>query len=239
MPDKIIYHSSCFVCRVCKNEFEEYYWPFQLIPYCLTHYLVASGMTCCSCEMSILENAVIVHGRKWHSACFVCSKNGCHVEFQESYNLHGGKPYCDEHYKEISGVTCSSCGLAIDEQAVKALGGLFHKKCFSCVRCATPILQDGQPPLQFFAMAGKAICLSCHEVNVLWKCVSCSKTKKKKKKMIYFSKRRLWIPLPTFAKVAARPFLEKLVFQRLVQSGAVAVLFATSVRSRCLEDSSM
>jgi hypothetical protein len=141
MPEKIVYHSSCFVCRTCKKEFDSFYWPYQLIPYCLTHFIASSNMICVACNAAIMENAVIVHGNKFHSSCFVCSKNGCHGEFAESYNLHGGKPFCDEHYKEVAGVTCSGCGLAIDDQAVKALGGLFHKNCFACFRCSATILR--------------------------------------------------------------------------------------------------
>ena len=70
----IIYHSCCFVCRTCKHEFEDYYWPYQLIPFCLEHYLRAANMMCEACGKTIAENAVMVHGRKFHSACFVCSK---------------------------------------------------------------------------------------------------------------------------------------------------------------------
>lgn len=147
------------------QEFQDYYWPYQLIPFCLQHFIAASGMMCVSCEKPILENAVIVDGRKFHSGCFVCSKNGCLREFGNSYNLHGGKPFCDEHYRELSGQTCFGCGLRIEEQSLKALGGLWHKKCFACVRCSTPILREqGLPPLQFFSMNGQAICLPCHEV---------------------------------------------------------------------------
>jgi hypothetical protein len=163
MPDKILYHSDCFVCRTCKAPFASCYWPYNLVPYCLSHYLLVSGMVCSACKTPIQENAVIVHGVKLHSSCFVCSAPKCGKEFADSYNLHQGKAYCDEHYKELTGVTCSSCGLAIEEKAVKALGGLFHKDCFSCLRCAKPFLRPGEKPLPFLAMEGKPICVPCHE----------------------------------------------------------------------------
>ena len=178
MPEKILYHSDCFCCRTCKAPFASCYWPFNLVPYCLSHYLLVSGMICSACKTPIQENAVIVHGAKLHSGCFVCSAPQCGKEFTDSYNLHQGKPYCDAHYKELSGVTCSSCGLAIDEKAVKALGGLFHRKCFSCLRCASPFLRPGEKPQPFLAMEGKPICVPCHEAALgsqQKECAACRK----------------------------------------------------------------
>ncbi len=105
----------------------------------------------------------MVHGAKLHSSCFVCAAPQCGREFADSYNLHQGKPYCDVHYKELAGVTCSSCGLAVSEKAVKALGGIFHRDCFRCFRCDSSFLRPDQKPLPFLAMAGKALCVPCHE----------------------------------------------------------------------------
>lgn len=142
----------------------------QLIPYCFEHYLDAAGLVCVQCNKPIRDNAVTVRGAKYHSRCFVCTT--CKKEFAQSYNIFESRPYCDEHYKAVAGTTCTSCGLDIDDQgearaliappwrltdlcastAIKAISGLWHKRCFACCRCATPILRADGKALPFFAM---------------------------------------------------------------------------------------
>lgn len=169
MPEEMVYHSACFTCRTCQSPFESFFWPFQLIPYCFEHYLRAASFDCAACEGQISEGAVLVHGRKYHSKCWVCSD--CHSEFENSYNIFEGKPYCGEHYKIRAGVTCSDCGLALEKssKSIKAMGGLFHRKCFSCRQCGTPILPEGPDakPLEFLADGSKVVCLSCHQASLL------------------------------------------------------------------------
>jgi paxillin len=162
MPEEIVYHAKCFVCKKCQQPFEEYYWPWQLIPYCFDHYVEAAGLVCSSCDEKILENAVVVHGRKFHPQCYCCSKEGCNYEFTDSYNLYEGKAYCDDHYKEFVAISCHVCGLEVSgEQVIKSMGQVFHRRCFFCDRCGIQILSEGKDPLPFLAMDGKPLCIPC------------------------------------------------------------------------------
>ena len=159
--DLVVHHADCFTCKECGKSFDAYYWPFQGENYCFNHYLQAASLQCAACKKQILEDAVLVHGRKFHGQCWVCCD--CGEQFESSYNLLEGKPYCSEHYKKRAGVTCSECGLEIiGEQAVKALGGLFHRNCFACHLCATTILRRGLAPLPFVAENGLPVCVPCH-----------------------------------------------------------------------------
>ena len=72
--DGIVYHSDCCFCQhdSCNKKFEDFFWPFQGRNYCFDHYLEAAALVCSACDEQIREDAVLVHGQKYHSKCWVC-----------------------------------------------------------------------------------------------------------------------------------------------------------------------
>jgi hypothetical protein len=97
-------------------------------------------------------------GRKWHSACFVCTT--CKQPFVEDrFRKHQDMPYCDAHFLELTGVVCESCQKVIVGPVFSALGRKFHLECFVCEEDKV-VIGEG---MAFHFQEGKVWCQSHFE----------------------------------------------------------------------------
>ncbi|EEP75443.1 predicted protein [Uncinocarpus reesii 1704] len=90
---------------------------------------------------------------RWHKACFVCYT--CRSPFQTAdFYVLNNNPYCGQHYHELNGSLCSSCGRGIEGPCLQAEGmvrdekdgkekrQLFHPDCFTCKTCRIVLKGD-------------------------------------------------------------------------------------------------
>jgi hypothetical protein len=57
---------------------------------------------------------------------------------------HDGVPYCEAHYVERFCDRCAHCSLPIRDEALSALGCMWHPECLTCVECGTQLGVDGE-----------------------------------------------------------------------------------------------
>ncbi|EAS34835.3 uncharacterized protein CIMG_00189 [Coccidioides immitis RS] len=90
---------------------------------------------------------------RWHKACFVCYT--CHSPFQTAdFYVLDNNPFCAQHYHELNGSLCASCGQGIegpclqteeivrDEKSGTERRQIFHPDCFRCKMCRIVLRED-------------------------------------------------------------------------------------------------
>lgn len=117
---------------------------------------VPSRGSCKACGDPITGKSVSsADGRltgRYHKACFVCAT--CSEPFTSAtFYVHDDKPYCEQHYHQVNGSLCGTCGGGIEGQYLADdTDQKYHPTCFSCADCRMP-LRDG-----YFEVAGKFYC---------------------------------------------------------------------------------
>ena len=118
--------------------------------------LPASRGDCKACGLAIRGKSISsADGRltgRYHKACFVCTT--CNEPFSSStFYVLDDKPYCEQHYHELNGSLCGSCGNGIEGQYLEDESSKkYHVGCFRCGDCGK-VLRDG-----YFEVNGKAFC---------------------------------------------------------------------------------
>ncbi|KAI1906151.1 hypothetical protein LOZ64_006395 [Ophidiomyces ophidiicola] len=128
---------------------------------------------CRGCENVIVGKSVSsADGRltgRWHKACFVCTTCCSPFKTADFYVLNNN-PYCAQHYHELNGSLCSSCGTGIegpclqteefipDQNGGKETKQIFHPDCFRCKTCRIVLKGDylewnGDAPIQYLITA--------------------------------------------------------------------------------------
>lgn len=136
------FHAEHFRCEECGCAFSGgNSHEFEGALYCTEHYEQMLRKNCAKCKKPILGRSITAAGRMWHPehfCCHVCSEmlNGT------SYYEKGGEPYCELHYSQLFGVTCSYCEMPILKNGKKFLDKQFHVEHFLCSVCENP-LKDG------------------------------------------------------------------------------------------------
>ncbi|ROW08197.1 hypothetical protein VPNG_06954 [Cytospora leucostoma] len=116
----------------------------------------ASRGTCKGCGQAITGKSVSsADGRlsgRYHKACFVCAS--CREPFQTAeFYVHGDRPYCKQHYHQVNGSLCGSCGDGIEGQYLEDESTRkHHVSCFRCRDCQV-VLRDG-----YFDVDGRPYC---------------------------------------------------------------------------------
>lgn len=116
----------------------------------------ASRGSCKGCGQAITGKSVSsADGRlsgRYHKACFVCAS--CRDPFQTAeFYVHSDRPYCKQHYHQVNGSLCGSCGDGIEGQYLEDESTRkYHVNCFRCGDCKA-VLKDG-----YFDVDGRAYC---------------------------------------------------------------------------------
>jgi len=86
---------------------------------------------------NILLNEVIeVAGKKYHSACFLCTR--CKKTVTGKLVNLEGKRYCEacgKLVREEKKPLCYKCGKRLQGDMISELGQQYHKACFACEEC--------------------------------------------------------------------------------------------------------
>ena len=99
------WHPACFVCSVCKKPFDDgcFVWNAKegkpLHKACHTEAAAADGPKCENCGQLLDGKYVVVQGKKYHAACFVCGVCGCTLKGGYGMSTEG-KPLCATHLGE-------------------------------------------------------------------------------------------------------------------------------------------
>lgn len=167
-----LYHVDHFTCVTCNKSLAGVaYIERDGDIYCENDYHEKYSPPCGYCQDKIRGKFVTALGQTWHPEHFVCAE--CSQPFSESkFYKHDDKPYCEEHFNKLFGMTCSKCNQLIQDQVYEALGKKFHLTCFVCEVEAHPIGQ-GAP---FHVYEEKVYCEHHFEDLFLQKCSVCNKS---------------------------------------------------------------
>lgn len=81
-------------------------------------------------------------GGSFHADCFVCAE--CKEPFKGGkYFAHEGKPYCEQHFQQLSGSKCYVCqGIIPPDDQVDVADKVYHSACLVCNHCKQPLGQS-------------------------------------------------------------------------------------------------
>mmetsp|Transcript_17382 Transcript_17382/g.35862 ORF Transcript_17382/g.35862 Transcript_17382/m.35862 type:complete len:2102 (+) Transcript_17382:50-6355(+) len=180
------WHPHCFVCTssgkpIPKNEDGSYvYFAHELMPYCEEEYARLFGETCARCKQAIVHGGVEALGEHWHEECLTCQTcTRLLTEVAKGKPIYqgpeDGMPYCSACYGRKHGDVCAACRFPINpgEVPVEALGKVFHKQHFSCVKCHKGLYDENDNPLEFFPHEGFPFCRDCYLDWVCMRCLGC------------------------------------------------------------------
>lgn len=155
---KELFHSTCFVCKRCGKEFDDYYYEHRgEVPLCFEHYAEASGLSCNGCGQVIRTSTVtLAMGKKWHSHCFACVS--CHTVLKDGHYVHEGQPYCQLDFYRAKGLLCVRCETPVGVGDKSFEGRAWHKSCWTCTTCNRPFGKDG-----FYGVNGLPFCGTHYE----------------------------------------------------------------------------
>ncbi|TIB74530.1 LIM-domain-containing protein [Wallemia mellicola] len=176
------WHPECFNCAYCGEALEHVeYFEHEGKPYCHLDYHEHFSPYCFHCQTPILETNFITidddaftesngpSRRLYHLNHFFCVQCGDPFldpsnEFKtldKPYTMYKGHPYCESCHNSLHKPKCKSCGKSVIEDAVDALGGLFHLQCFVCEGCQLPFNDHA-----FFEQVGKPWCETCFDILI-------------------------------------------------------------------------
>ncbi|XP_064649427.1 LIM homeobox transcription factor 1-beta-like isoform X2 [Lineus longissimus] len=111
--------------------------------------------TCAGCGRPIEDRYLLrVMDNSWHEACLQC--NVCGEHLTRSCYVKDRKLFCKTDYDQLFGAKCKRCLQSIpsNELVMRALGNVYHLRCFSCIVCGHQ-LQKGD---QFVLKDGQLFC---------------------------------------------------------------------------------
>ncbi len=139
------YHTKCFVCCQCSQEFKEKtFFKLNNQPLCRTCHsqnLVANASSCRKCSQPILDTVVTFKGGEYHDYCLVCNLCSKKLVGQSIYTDKQEKPYCIECFTKKEAKTCHKCRTTIAPNQTNLVfeDKNFHKECFTCKKCSKQI----------------------------------------------------------------------------------------------------
>jgi len=166
-------HGECFKCLTCSTPLAGK--PFIQNPsdskeiYCQDHYWEKFSPRCGHCDEIIKGQYIQAMGKYWHENHFVCSE--CGSEFASNqFHRHNDRPYCREHYLQVSSPHCEKCKKAIVGVAFEALERKFHSECFICSSGDHTIPAD----TQFYVVGDAVWCKDHYHKRFVVTCNDCN-----------------------------------------------------------------
>jgi len=149
------WHPEHFMCSQCLQPLSAGFLERDGHAFCERCFYSAFSFKCAGCGQPIRGEFINAMGERWHPehfSCFYCHKSfagGAYFEYQ-------GKPYCEQHYHQVTGAICAGCGQPVGTRSVDALGKKWHPEHFVCAFCNNP-LGGGS----FKEHGDKAYCSTC------------------------------------------------------------------------------
>lgn len=159
------YHTKCFVCSQCNEEFKEKtFFKNNGNPICRSCHsrnLVESASRCARCTQPILETTVTFKNKEYHDYCLVCNMCSCRLAGQSIYMDKHDNPYCVGCFTKKEGKNCAYCHQIISPSQPNLIydDKYFHKECFKCEKCGR-VISSSESFYKGESDNG-AICTSC------------------------------------------------------------------------------
>lgn len=135
------YHSKCFTCCQCNEEFKEKTF-FKLdgnalCRNCHEHNQIKNSSKCRKCTKPIIETVVTFKGGEYHDHCLVCNSCDKRLIGQSIYCDKQDNPYCVDCFTKKEAKKCGKCyqPIAPSEPNLVFEDKNFHKGCFTCQTC--------------------------------------------------------------------------------------------------------
>jgi hypothetical protein len=139
------YHTKCFVCCQCGDDFKENsFFKLDGQPLCRNCHsknLVETSSRCRKCEQPILDTIVTFKNHEYHDYCLVCTQCSTKLVGQSIYTDKQDQPYCLGCYTVREGKQCAKCAklIAPSQSNLVFESKNFHKECFVCNKCGRVI----------------------------------------------------------------------------------------------------
>jgi len=153
-----MWHPEHLLCAVCEKPLAEAatYYERDGKAFCETDFYQTYAPKCKACNQSIVGDSVQALNTTWHPEHYVCQT--CRQPFGPKGCFPvDGLPYCDKHYVDMQGASCSGCGKAITGKCINALGKKYHPEHFVCAYCMKKLDETS-----FSGQSNKPYCASCH-----------------------------------------------------------------------------
>lgn len=135
------YHTKCFVCCQCNQEFKEKTF-FKLngnplCRQCHSQNLVDKASRCRKCYQPILDTLVTFKGGEFHDYCLVCNMCEKKLVGQSIYTDKQENPFCVDCFTKKEAKTCAKCLKLIAPNHTNLVfeNKNYHKECFCCSKC--------------------------------------------------------------------------------------------------------
>ncbi|CAD5234757.1 unnamed protein product [Bursaphelenchus xylophilus] len=125
---------------------------------------------CASCQLVITReqalktNVVYTLNKFWHRDHLTCVRCNAPVgaerlEFRQCRS-EPTKPICIDCYMDENHPNCDGCHRPLQEKAINAMGHQWHKCCFLCTRCRSPM-----PNNEFYVLDGQPYDVDCYFIK--------------------------------------------------------------------------
>ncbi|NXI48002.1 FHL3 protein, partial [Galbula dea] len=166
------YHEHCFRCFRCDRSLADE--PFtcqgeELL--CNDCYCSEFSSKCVACEKTVMPGSrkLEYNGQTWHEHCFICSS--CQQPIGSRSFIPDNKDYyCVPCYESKFAPRCTRCKKTLTKGGVTYRDEPWHKECFVCTGCKTPLA--GQ---QFTSQDDNPYCIKCFGNLYAKKCSACTK----------------------------------------------------------------
>ncbi|EGF79458.1 hypothetical protein BATDEDRAFT_12220 [Batrachochytrium dendrobatidis JAM81] len=153
------FHASHFTCATCCEVLTSTAKEYEGKLFCMADYEKNMAQICYACRKPIVGRSTSAIGKIYHPEHFSCWK--CEKPFDGApYFELNSQPYCEAHYKELTGSVCQYCKSAAKGNVVSALGTRWCEQHFMCMGCFCA-LADGK--VRFMEWDNKPMCKRCYE----------------------------------------------------------------------------
>lgn len=157
------WHPECFNCTNCKKSLDAEFVNKNNLPYCLACDEELFYEKCAGCAKSLIGEALVAVGKKWHPDCFVCST--CKTVLGDNFIEEGGKAFCAACDPSV----CAGCEKSLGYKRLFACDKKWHPNCFVCTNCKQDLGTD------FMEHNGMPYCEPCDTKLFAELCYCCSK----------------------------------------------------------------
>ncbi|KAJ1345374.1 hypothetical protein BSLG_000887 [Batrachochytrium salamandrivorans] len=135
------FHAAHFTCAVCKEVLTSTAHEYEGVLFCQTDYAKTMGQICYACRRPIVGRSKSAIGKIYHPEHFVCWKCDKPFDGAPHFELQS-RPYCEAHYKELTGSVCSYCRSAAKGNANSKAQFMEWDNRPMCKRCYEKLSSD-------------------------------------------------------------------------------------------------
>ncbi|KAL7048974.1 hypothetical protein ACKWTF_003557 [Chironomus riparius] len=166
------WHEACFLCNMCRVSLVDKQFGSKTDKiYCGNCYDSQFASRCDGCGEVFRAGTKKMEykTRQWHEKCFCC--NVCKTPIgTKSFIPREQDIYCAGCYEDKFATRCIKCKKVITTGGVTYKNDPFHRECFVCTHCETPLA--GQ---RFTSRDEKPYCADCFGDLFAKRCTSCTK----------------------------------------------------------------